>query len=154
MLTYSSMAGFGPSGLSGATGGYPASSTVCPLCLSHHDEVIVLECGHEFCKSCLNQRLDGNMIKCPSCLKHMDLHDHGLEGLQNNYLINDILKIVSTPDDQRGSSKMSGASPGKAQIDLTQRLSWYTGGSPRPSNATPYCQLCHADIIASKVRRP
>ena len=135
------MAGFGPPGLggAGASGGYPADSTVCPLCLAHHDRIVTLECGHDFCKRCLSQRTDGNMIRCPSCHRLMDLNEQGLEGLQSNYLINNILNIVSLSDQLNADLPTKGLASTKA---LWSEKSLHTST----------CQMCRGtDVVASSV---
>lgn len=139
-MCHSIMAGYGPSRLGGASApslSFSLDSHLCPLCLSHHDELLTLICGHKFCKRCLSPRTDGNILICPSCNRRIDLGDHGLEGLQDDYLINNILELVTSPDDVKsGSSRES--------IFQSQ---WLTN---IPISA-PTCHSCHEEQLATKV---
>lgn len=151
MLTYTSlsMAGLLPPDGGGAVGGYPPPTpTVCPLCLAHRDDMMTLDCNHHFCKRCLNQRTDGNLLKCPSCDRLMDLHDHGLEGLQggSNYLINNILSLVSMPGDSLHPSALISTAATNLS-NTSQTLSWSIESSETR------CQLCRLDISASRVSK-
>lgn len=142
MIAFGDMAGFGPSGVgaAGASGGYSTDSTVCPLCLAHHDAIVTLECGHDFCRRCVSQHMDGNMIKCPRCYRLMDLNDQGLEGLQSNYLINNILNIVSLADELHTDLPITSPNP---PVPL-----WSHGSAVD----NPACQMCRGtDVVVSNV---
>ncbi|XP_067932146.1 E3 ubiquitin-protein ligase TRIM71-like [Watersipora subatra] len=138
MIAFTGMADFGPPRLGGAEARdvYSTGVVVCPLCLAHHDEIVTLECGHEFCKRCLSQRRDGNMIKCPTCSRLMDLKDQGIEGLHTNYLINNILNMVSLPDDFHS--------------DMTMKTAVSPRRSPKVSATSTTCFMCRGtDVTVS-----
>ncbi|XP_043942311.1 E3 ubiquitin-protein ligase TRIM39-like [Protopterus annectens] len=45
---------------------------VCPVCLDLYDHPVTLECGHNFCKSCINRVLDVQPdASCPQCRKRL-----------------------------------------------------------------------------------
>lgn len=44
------------------------SKILCPKCHLHKREVILIECGHTFCESCIYNTQE-NELKCPICLK-------------------------------------------------------------------------------------
>lgn len=136
MPSYDIMAGYGAPG-DGRGGAFSADLFVCPLCLTSYDEPVTLQCGHMFCKRCLGQQTDGNLLKCPSCKRLTDLGDHGTEALPSTYLTNNILKLVTLPEDgSRGSSHLTTSQP-----------PWPT----KSHTNIPYCQACHVDITSSKV---
>ncbi|XP_059495458.1 nuclear factor 7, brain-like [Stegostoma tigrinum] len=42
--------------------------TICPICLDFFTEPVVLDCGHNFCRSCLTQSWEKKEINsCPEC---------------------------------------------------------------------------------------
>ncbi|XP_060707184.1 zinc-binding protein A33-like [Hemiscyllium ocellatum] len=42
--------------------------TVCPICLDFFTEPVILECGHNFCRSCITQSWEKKeMNSCPEC---------------------------------------------------------------------------------------
>lgn len=43
----------------------------CPVCLGDLRDPVTLECGHNFCRSCIQQRWEGlHILPCPVCLHH------------------------------------------------------------------------------------
>ncbi|XP_041819025.1 E3 ubiquitin-protein ligase TRIM35-like [Chelmon rostratus] len=47
-----------------------AQDLTCPVCFLVFSEPVVLQCGHSFCRACLNQSLTGKVcLKCPLCQK-------------------------------------------------------------------------------------
>lgn len=139
-MTSGVMSGFAPSRVGGATA-LPSSLAldpkVCPLCLSvvQFEESTTLICGHSFCKHCLRQRTDGNILSCPTCQTQIDLGDHGLESSHSNYLISNILQLVTSPDDLRLTTTSA------ESIFQSQWTQDFSTASP-PSNHS--CQLCHS----------
>ena len=138
MPSYDIMAGFGVPG-DRRVGAFSANVYICPLCLTSYDDPVTLQCGHTFCKRCLSQRADGNLLKCPTCLRLIDLGDHGTEALPSTYLTNDILKFVTLPSPDEGSR-------GSSHI-TTSQPPWPT----KSHTNIPYCQSCRSDITSSKV---
>ena len=39
----------------------------CPLCTNNFKDQMIKNCGHTFCESCIQERLNARMRKCPSC---------------------------------------------------------------------------------------
>ncbi|XP_054431959.1 tripartite motif-containing protein 60-like [Pteronotus mesoamericanus] len=44
----------------------------CPICLDYLRDPVTIECGHNFCRSCIDQRWEGlqDIFPCPVCLHH------------------------------------------------------------------------------------
>ncbi|KAM7078647.1 putative tripartite motif-containing protein 61 [Molossus nigricans] len=44
----------------------------CPVCLDYLTDPVTIECGHNFCGSCIHQRWEGlqDIFPCPVCLHH------------------------------------------------------------------------------------
>ena len=63
---------------------------------------------------------------CPTCSKRIDLGDHGLEGLMNNYLIRNLVDLVSSTDDN--------------MPELPSAMQQWSA-----NNASPLCQSCEDD---------
>ncbi|KAM7141597.1 LOW QUALITY PROTEIN: tripartite motif-containing protein 60-like [Molossus nigricans] len=72
----------------------------CPVCLDFTDPVTI-ECGHNFCRSCIHQRWEGlqDIFPCPVCLHHCPDRDFK----RNTQLchITDIVKQIPTTGSQR-----------------------------------------------------
>lgn len=68
----------------------------CPLCLDYIRDSVTLECGHNFCDSCIHERWNNleDIFPCPVCLYHCP--DRNFK--KNNQLchIIDIIKQIPT----------------------------------------------------------
>ncbi|XP_055967072.1 putative tripartite motif-containing protein 61 [Sorex fumeus] len=44
----------------------------CPLCMDYFRDPVTLDCGHNFCDSCIRQRWEDleDVFPCPICLHH------------------------------------------------------------------------------------
>jgi hypothetical protein len=51
--------------------------TECPICMEPHTQPMVIQCGHSFCKHCIDtwkgQQSQGNRQKCPICRTACDV---------------------------------------------------------------------------------
>ncbi|XP_038672934.1 zinc-binding protein A33-like [Scyliorhinus canicula] len=41
--------------------------TICPICLDFFTDPVILDCGHNFCRSCITQCWEKKEINCPEC---------------------------------------------------------------------------------------
>ncbi|XP_043923862.1 zinc-binding protein A33-like [Protopterus annectens] len=64
---------------------------LCPVCLDFFKEPVMLECGHNFCKSCIDKTWDSQeIILCPECREEFPT---------KKYTINRLLRnLVETPE--------------------------------------------------------
>ena len=44
-----------------------ANHLMCSICLNIFDNAVMSECGHSFCKACVQQWVEGQHNKCPNC---------------------------------------------------------------------------------------
>ncbi|XP_060706984.1 zinc-binding protein A33-like [Hemiscyllium ocellatum] len=44
-----------------------AEEAICPICLDFFTDPVILECGHNFCRSCITQSWEKKEINCPEC---------------------------------------------------------------------------------------
>ncbi|XP_072168840.1 E3 ubiquitin-protein ligase TRIM71-like [Diadema setosum] len=73
----------------------------CPLCSERITDPKILQCLHSFCRPCLEKRVaEPDRVKCPVCMHETSLGDMGLDGLTSSILINNILDVVSSHDDE------------------------------------------------------
>lgn len=53
-----------------------SEETTCPICLDEIGDLVITQCGHRFCKDCINTLCTFNThIKCPSCKTEMTSKD-------------------------------------------------------------------------------
>ncbi|XP_002741201.1 E3 ubiquitin-protein ligase TRIM71-like [Saccoglossus kowalevskii] len=72
----------------------------CPLCLDRFNDPKVLPCLHSFCRRCLDDRAaEPDILRCPTCHHEVPLGDNGIDSLPSNYLLNNILDVVGTQDE-------------------------------------------------------
>uniref|UniRef100_A0A182NKV2 RING-type domain-containing protein n=1 Tax=Anopheles dirus TaxID=7168 RepID=A0A182NKV2_9DIPT len=44
------------------------SDVECPICLGDYNSPVIVNCGHSFCKACIEEcRKTGNRMTCPVC---------------------------------------------------------------------------------------
>ncbi|XP_043922404.1 nuclear factor 7, brain-like [Protopterus annectens] len=74
-----------------ATVKIPDDDFLCPVCLDFFKEPVILECGHHFCKSCIDKTWDSeDIILCPVCRHELPV---------KKYTVNRLLsKIVDTAE--------------------------------------------------------
>lgn len=51
------------------------SMTKCSLCTKNFKDVVLKTCGHTFCQSCVDDRLNARMRKCPNCNSQFSRYD-------------------------------------------------------------------------------
>ena len=60
------------------------SSEQCAICLDSivHEEECINNCGHKFCKPCLDQYLDSGKTECPLCRQPIKYFEHNSESFR------------------------------------------------------------------------
>ncbi|XP_072013659.1 E3 ubiquitin-protein ligase TRIM71-like [Amphiura filiformis] len=73
----------------------------CPLCSDRLTEPKILPCLHSFCRACLLKKVgEPDRIRCPVCYQESPLGDMGLDSLPSSFLINNILDVVGSHEDE------------------------------------------------------
>eukprot|EP00057_Strongylocentrotus_purpuratus_P011801 XP_011666275.1 PREDICTED: tripartite motif-containing protein 2-like [Strongylocentrotus purpuratus] len=64
----------------------------CPVCIDVIENATILNCGHTFCRECLEgiYQLSGACLSCPVCRAETTLTEKGVEGLPRNVMINSL----------------------------------------------------------------
>lgn len=71
-----------------------ANELSCPICLQLFADPVVLPCGHNYCRGCIEVtantavKIDSKAPKCPECR----LEFHGVETLQRNFKLCNIIE--------------------------------------------------------------
>ncbi|XP_030829516.1 tripartite motif-containing protein 26-like [Strongylocentrotus purpuratus] len=79
---------------------------VCPVCIDIIEDATILNCGHTFCRECLEEiYISGVRLSCPVCRAKTTLTVKGVEGLPRNVIIN------SLADDYQKSLNSAKACP-------------------------------------------
>ncbi|XP_045687359.1 putative tripartite motif-containing protein 61 [Phyllostomus hastatus] len=73
----------------------------CPLCLDYLRDPVTTECGHNFCRSCIQQRWEDlqDIFPCPVCLHHCP--DRNFKKNTQLCHITDIVKQIPTTGRER-----------------------------------------------------
>nr|XP_019600185.1 PREDICTED: putative tripartite motif-containing protein 75 [Rhinolophus sinicus] len=73
----------------------------CPICLDYLRDPITIECGHNFCHSCIHQRWEDlqDIFPCPVCLHHCS--DRNFKRNIQLCHMTDIVKQLPTPRRKR-----------------------------------------------------
>lgn len=69
----------------------------CPVCLETFQTPKILPCLHSFCQKCLKNILkEGeNIIICPTCRAEIEIPGGGVEELNTNFFINNMLDFIT-----------------------------------------------------------
>ncbi|XP_036279954.1 tripartite motif-containing protein 60-like [Pipistrellus kuhlii] len=80
----------------------------CPICLVHLRDPVTIDCGHNFCSSCIRQRWEGlrGTFPCPVCLHHCPDRS-----LKRNPQLCDMTKIVQQISTSGSQRKLQGEIP-------------------------------------------
>src|SRR6218665_3067398 len=76
--------------------------TECPICMSVFTDPRMLPCIHTFCAECLNrtgeaeQKKPGDKIPCPLCRKEFFIPANGMNGVQKNFFMENLLVYKTT----------------------------------------------------------
>ena len=78
--------------------------SACPLCCQRFEDPRLLPCLHTFCKRCLEDthrrsQGQGQAPRCPTCQQGMGLGEKGVDCLPSSFLINDIVDVVVSHED-------------------------------------------------------
>ncbi|XP_076023618.1 E3 ubiquitin-protein ligase TRIM39-like [Genypterus blacodes] len=90
---------------------------LCSICLEVFTDPVSTPCGHNFCKSCITQHWDSNVLcVCPLCKKLYD----GRPELEVNTFISQMAAEFrqSTPKEASRRSEEPAAKPGEVQCDF------------------------------------
>jgi len=71
--------------------------TTCPICLELFDNPKSLPCLHAFCLKCLQEHFKdknpSDEAQCPICRKEFQIPSHGVDGLQHNFFIQQLVDV-------------------------------------------------------------
>src|SRR6218665_1360775 len=76
--------------------------TQCPICMSAFNDPRMLPCIHSFCFECLKRNAEaaekkpGDRMPCPLCRKDFFIPIDGVDGLQINFFMHNILEFKTT----------------------------------------------------------
>lgn len=76
----------------------------CFICYDILNEPKILQCLHTYCKSCIKKHLETssqNPAKCPLCAKNIKIPPTGIDGLQKNFYVENLILEV------RGKNKIN-----------------------------------------------
>nr|XP_054775166.1 E3 ubiquitin-protein ligase TRIM50-like [Lytechinus pictus] len=78
---------------------------ICPICIDTISHATLLNCGHTFCRVCLEELYDqhGANLSCPVCRAKTRLTAKGVHGLPPNVIINGLVADLIKPS--RDSAK-------------------------------------------------
>ncbi|XP_072308903.1 E3 ubiquitin-protein ligase TRIM21-like [Eucyclogobius newberryi] len=103
----------------------------CSICLDVFNEPTSLQCGHNFCKGCIEQNwADKVLYRCPNCNQHFITKPE----LKINTFISEISKNFQRSVKRKNKTKKE-AKPGEVACDLC---------SPPKSAARKSCLVCMA----------
>ncbi|XP_078075203.1 zinc-binding protein A33-like [Mustelus asterias] len=60
---------------SGQQGESWTEDTICPVCLDFFTDPVILDCGHNFCRSCITQCWEHKLNSCPECNEKFQARD-------------------------------------------------------------------------------
>ena len=85
--------------------------TECPICMSVFTDPRMLPCIHTFCFQCLKrtleatQKLPGDKMPCPFCRKEFIIPRDGVNGVQKNFFMNNLLAVKATMQTGKSCTK-------------------------------------------------
>ncbi|XP_038129637.1 E3 ubiquitin-protein ligase TRIM21-like isoform X2 [Cyprinodon tularosa] len=83
---------------------------LCSICLDVFTDPVSTPCGHNFCKACITQHWDGNVLyNCPLCKEHFTSRPQ----LKVNTFIKEMVSQF-----RRSSSEQQAAKPGEVPCDV------------------------------------
>ncbi|XP_021344627.1 tripartite motif-containing protein 2-like isoform X1 [Mizuhopecten yessoensis] len=87
----------------------------CGICLERYTTPKVLPCLHTFCQKCLDSYIppESLSITCPICRQQSILPQEGVEALQSNFFITNLIEVIENPKVCRDCGKESGTSMSK-----------------------------------------
>ncbi|XP_044837320.1 tripartite motif-containing protein 26-like isoform X2 [Mauremys mutica] len=81
--------------------------TNCPICLEYLTDPVTIQCGHNFCRSCISQycetweEQDSDPLCCPSCRARI-----WKGAFQSNYQLANIVEKIKQMDFKRGKENL------------------------------------------------
>jgi len=79
---------------------------ICPICFEILRDAKSLPCLHTFCLQCLKgyweEKVAGQRVFCPVCREPCGIPHNGLDGLPNNFIIQNLLEVGSISSDSSG----------------------------------------------------
>ncbi|XP_038156539.1 E3 ubiquitin-protein ligase TRIM39-like isoform X2 [Cyprinodon tularosa] len=92
---------------------------LCSICLNTLTDPITTPCGHNFCKACITQHWDGNVLyNCPLCKEHFNSRPQ----LKVNTLLSEMVAKFRREAQQEAisssSSEQQAAKPGEVPCDV------------------------------------
>ena len=78
----------------------------CPICSEVLQNAKALPCLHTFCLKCLKDywkdKVAGQRVNCPVCREPFNIRRCGLEGLPNNFMMQNLIEIGNVTSDGSG----------------------------------------------------
>ena len=73
--------------------------TLCRICMETYTKPKALPCLHTFCLECLTKlptvEIDGDLLPCPLCRRQFVIPQGGMDQLQANFLVEEIIQFRS-----------------------------------------------------------
>jgi len=112
--------------------------TTCPICCEVFDVPKSLPCLHTFCLKCLqgcfNDKRPRDKVPCPVCRKEFQIPPDGLDGLQHNFFIQQLVDVRKASSEEFGEVPCEGCSEeGESDSDTIPK-------------ATTYCVDCNLKL--------
>ncbi|XP_056266526.1 E3 ubiquitin-protein ligase TRIM63-like isoform X4 [Pseudoliparis swirei] len=121
---------------------------ICPICLDTFTKpVVILPCQHNLCRKCADEVFQasnpylatrtgsmlasGGRFRCPTCRQEVVLDRHGVQGLQRNLLVENIIDMY------RGSSRPLAPEGPRCASHQQEKLNIFC-----VSCGVPTCSLC------------
>lgn len=117
---------------------------ICPVCLDTYKDPRTLGCLHSFCTNCLEncRRPYRRDISCPVCKKITPLSPVGIQGLQNDFRIQQIRDIVFTKGGSSGPSGDASSTEEPKTCDICR-------SQQRQASAECHCIQCYMYFCSS-----
>ncbi|XP_068573899.1 E3 ubiquitin-protein ligase TRIM21-like [Cebidichthys violaceus] len=101
--------------MSAADSSLSENQFLCSICQDVFTDPVSTPCGHNFCKTCITQHWDSNVLfKCPNCNKMFSTRPE----LQVNTLVSEMIAHFRQQRARSNSSEQQAAEPGDVPCDV------------------------------------
>ncbi|XP_039415699.1 probable E3 ubiquitin-protein ligase TRIM8 isoform X4 [Corvus cornix cornix] len=117
----------------------------CPICLGFYRDPVSLNCGHNFCRQCIKNRLGNEWYYsncyCPKCRAHLPYPLNLQSNFQLGNIVEAFLATISKRQEDEGSDEWkAGAVPCEYCLD-------------RPKPAVKTCVVCEASLCQAHLSK-